>query len=354
MKVSLKIILSVLPIIVIFGARCRANPEGPYFGQEPPGMVPEIFAPGFISLPGRFERAPNFSPDGKEFYFGVILPDWSDQDIYYTLCDEEGHWADPNEIFFSTSLLAADICLTSDGNTLCFTSNEGTTHFFDNDIWTSERVGGWWDTPAKLSGPINTSNGEWGPSMLANRTIYFARVLSATNPQIYRSRFIGGAYETPVAVPGINTSYEEWDPYVPDDESYMIFKTNRPGSYGNNDLYISFNNDGSWTTPKNLGPTINTSMEDDCGSITPDGKYYIFARRNGDTEMDLYWVDVRAIFPKGDFTRDGRVDFEDFAMFAESWLAEEEFIDIAPDEPDGIVNFLDFSAFAQHWLETWY
>ena len=30
-------------------------PNGRYFGQTPPGFTPVVFAPGLISLPGRFE-----------------------------------------------------------------------------------------------------------------------------------------------------------------------------------------------------------------------------------------------------------------------------------------------------------
>jgi hypothetical protein len=190
--------------------------------------------------------------------------------------------------------------------------------------------------------------------MLADRTIYLTRVLSASNPNIYRSRFIGGAYETPVAVPGINTSYYEWDPYVPDDESYMIFKLNRPGGCGDNDLYISFNNDGSRTAPRNLGPIMNTTIAEDCGGITPDGEYYIFAGKNGEIEMDLYRVDARAMFPAGNFTRNGKVDFDDFVVLAVHWMTDEPSVDIAPEEHDGIVNFLDLEVFAQHWLENRY
>jgi hypothetical protein len=41
---------------------------GPYLGQKPPGMTPEIFAPGIISS-GYFERSVVFSPDHDELFF---------------------------------------------------------------------------------------------------------------------------------------------------------------------------------------------------------------------------------------------------------------------------------------------
>ncbi len=50
-------------------------PDGPYLGQIPPGLEPEIFAPGIISFADHNESHPTFLPDGKEFYFAIPLDD---------------------------------------------------------------------------------------------------------------------------------------------------------------------------------------------------------------------------------------------------------------------------------------
>lgn len=42
--------------------------EGPYLGQNPPGMMAEPFAPGIISTEG-WELEGVFAPGMKEFYF---------------------------------------------------------------------------------------------------------------------------------------------------------------------------------------------------------------------------------------------------------------------------------------------
>ena len=42
--------------------------EGPYLGQETPGLTPKTFAPGIISTKG-WEMSGAFTPDMKEFYF---------------------------------------------------------------------------------------------------------------------------------------------------------------------------------------------------------------------------------------------------------------------------------------------
>ena len=43
--------------------------KGPYLGQKPPGMTPEIFAPGVISTGYHEVGGPAFTPDLSEIYF---------------------------------------------------------------------------------------------------------------------------------------------------------------------------------------------------------------------------------------------------------------------------------------------
>jgi len=42
--------------------------EGPYLGQKPPGLIPELFAPDLLQTEHR-EVEVAFTPDLKEFYF---------------------------------------------------------------------------------------------------------------------------------------------------------------------------------------------------------------------------------------------------------------------------------------------
>ena len=42
--------------------------ENRYLGQNPPGLTPEVFAPGIVST-AHHEWGPFFTPDMKKFYF---------------------------------------------------------------------------------------------------------------------------------------------------------------------------------------------------------------------------------------------------------------------------------------------
>ena len=53
------------------GSFARENtpiPDGPYLGQKPPGLVPEVFAPGIIST-GGWEYGVVFAPGLQQVYY---------------------------------------------------------------------------------------------------------------------------------------------------------------------------------------------------------------------------------------------------------------------------------------------
>ena len=73
-----KIHHSLMMVSIFFiGMHCgQNNPpvvKGSYFGQDPPGMTPKVFAPGIVST-GLDELNSVFSPNGQEFYFCVRNP----------------------------------------------------------------------------------------------------------------------------------------------------------------------------------------------------------------------------------------------------------------------------------------
>ncbi len=54
-------------------------------------------------------------------------------------------------------------------------------------------------------------------------------------------------------------SYSVGHPSLNSNGTVMFFSSDMPGGFGGADLYISYNYDGTWSTPENLGASINTS-----------------------------------------------------------------------------------------------
>jgi Tol biopolymer transport system component len=85
---------------------------------------------------------------------------------------------------------------------------------------------------------------------------------------------------------------------VAPDESFLIVSCwNRPDNRGVSDLYISFrNSNGEWSRLQNMGESLNSDLDENCPTLSPDGKYFFFDRRNPVTgENNIYWVDARII-----------------------------------------------------------
>lgn len=267
-----------------------------YLGQTPPGNIPEIFAPGIVSLPGRFERTPAFSLDGNELFFTVTTPDFFPTIMY--MKEENGEWTDAETApFADINNNTEPFFAPPDGQKLFFASNRPPgSPPYNFDIWMVERTAEGWAEPQHLGSEVNSSSSDYHPTVTCDGTLYFTSTRSG-NPDIYKATYSNGTYSKAKNLrPNINTSYKEWDPYISSNEDFLIFKSDRPGGYGEMDGYICFRNeDGSWSQPKNLGSTLNTQYVDDIGVISLDGKYLFFARKKGSEEMDIYWIDANII-----------------------------------------------------------
>ncbi len=296
--------------------------KGPYLGQNPPGMMPEVFEPKIVST-GLDELNSIFSPDGREFYFCVR--NFLGAVSIFQMKMEGMNWLHPKLLPFASRYGDIDVTMSPDGSKILFSSlrpvpgSEKPKE--DYDFWMVERKGDTWGDPIYLGEDINSDSHDFYPMMAGNGTIYFSsqREGPGTN-NIYRSEYVDGRYSKAVKLgDAINTEHREFDPYVSPDESFLIFTSSRPEGFGSGDLYISFKDqEGNWTKAKNLGDKINTRGSEYCPMISPDGKYLFFtgagrnARRIPDNPFtyedfknchdssknglsDIYWVDAKII-----------------------------------------------------------
>ena len=296
-KVSLIGIVILISAFVWSVAQNEKFPvlKGEYLGQKPPGIKPEVFAPGIVSTTqGEFNAA--FSPDGKEFYFSVNEP--SGRETMKFMTRKDNQWTPPQAVPFVSSQNDCDPLFSFDGQRLYFISTRPKKEkagSSDWNIWYVERTDADWSEPINIGPPVNSDVDEYYVSLTKDGTIYFAsnRAGGLGSFDIYRSRFVDGHYAKPENLgASINTKYLEHDPFIAPDESYILFTSvDRPEGFGTGDLYISSRRkDGTWTKSKNMGKAFNTSGYDFCPIVSPDGKYFFFTRRG-----DIYWVSVEAI-----------------------------------------------------------
>ena len=268
-------------------------PGSSYLEQTPPGNIPQIFAPGIISLDSRFETYPTFSPDGNEMFFSVVNASWSQGKILHSQ-KQNGIWSEPDTAVFSNNNYKNwESFISPDGNRQFFASNRPPSS--NMDIWMVDRTSdSTWSDPVRLDNPVN-SNAEDGSACVTNNgSLYFKsrRGGGIGGSWLYRAKLIDSSYSQVESLGNlINTGPQETEPFMAPDESYLIFTSyTRPG-YGGWDLWICFQKtDSSWTEPINMGPNINT-VDDEYGPrVSLGGNYLFFTRDNAGNTMDIYWV----------------------------------------------------------------
>lgn len=224
--------------------------DGKYFesmyisDQEPNGYYKNVRR---YTLPDLFARSRfrkghesviSMSPDGKTLFV------YRDTRIYEINMTERGS-KEPRKMGKTVNFdyYQNHACLSSDGQTLFFTS-ESEGGIGGNDIYMAHREAeGIWSKPVNLGAPVNTT-------------------------------------------------YDEDAPFITPDGKTLYFASKGQPGYGNFDIYKSTFENGTWSQPENLGRPINSPAHDIFMVQNLKGNigYFSSSRTGGQGDMDIYKV----------------------------------------------------------------
>ncbi|CAH9052083.1 hypothetical protein PSECIP111951_01708 [Pseudoalteromonas holothuriae] len=260
--------------------------ESRYFGEKPPALIPKLFDPKIVSPEGKFD-AGWFSPDMQEFYF-TRRGGKHKKRTFFVIRYEHNRWGQEFETDIKWPQFSAD------GN-IMYVGKEY-----------RERTDKGWSDPKSLGGFLKQT--AHGLSVSSKGTYYFPlfeKDFNTGHGKLSYSRLVDGQYESPVTLSNeINKGKWIAHPFIALDESYLIWDVVREDGYGQSDLYISFKQeDGSWSSAINMGPQINTDLQESAPQVTYDGKYLFFSRGDWEVKEDgsrnyigkKYWVDAQII-----------------------------------------------------------
>ncbi len=147
--------------------------------------------------------------------------------------------------------------------------------------------------PQNMGDSINSAVSEYFPALTIDGDhFYYTRRVDNLNEDFYESSRVNDEWSHSRSLPGhINTARNEGAQNISQDGEWLIFTgCNFPDGYGSCDLYISFLTDAGWSTPENLGPTINTEAWESAPSLSPDKRDLYFAsnRVGGLGKSDIY------------------------------------------------------------------
>jgi Tol biopolymer transport system component len=306
--------------------------------------------------------APTSSADGLSLYFDSSRSGgYGDKDLWVTTRPTtEDPWGEPVNLGSTVNSSADDVApsISGDGLSLYFISRRP-GGFGERDIWVTTRptINDPWGEPVNLGPPINTLYRETGPCISSDGLeLYFNsdRPGGSGGADLFVATrlTIEDKWDIPVNLgPTINTSLNDNGPNISSDGLCLIF-----GLYGSEndfDTWMSTrpNKEYAWSIPVNLGPPVNSSARDLQPDISYDGStiYFTSRRPGGLGDHDLWQA---SIIPIVDLNNDGIVDAADMCIIVDHWGEDYSLCDIGPMPwGDGIVDVQDLIILAEHLFE---
>jgi len=289
-------IILILILVLLLNA-CKANKqqptasnaatiESPYLNQKPPGLIPEMFAPGMVST-DNWEVGGVFTPNLEAFYFlrEVGEKEEDKKQIFMVIEKKDNQWQE--------SVISGRVGQA-------FISPDGKIMHLGRRY--KERTDSGWSEIKSLGAPYDTI-----PIMRmtssSKGTYAFDEAVEGRSILRY-SRLINGKREAPIPFPKeINTGRFNAHPFIAHDESYVLWDGQRDNGPRNAEIYVSFKlSNGSWSKAIKLDEKINTNASEFGARVTPDGKYLFFNRNTGKVKptdkyenTDIFWVDAQVI-----------------------------------------------------------
>lgn len=262
----------------------------------------EVVEPRLVDIPfinsSLQERDFAMSSSGDTILYTVGSPDQKVRGLFM-LKKDNNQWQKPELLPFSGTFQDIEPFFDPSSNKVYFSSqrpmDEDSTRR-DYNIWFVEAKQGNWTEPQALDETINTAADEFYPSLSNNGNLYFTsgRKEGIGLEDIYMSEFVGGSFTSPRLLDStINTSKYEFNAYISPDEDLLIFTSyGRPDGQGGGDLYYSTKENGYWIEAKPLPLGVNGPFLDFCPFVDwqNDMFYFTSNRRPHHTIESYEWL----------------------------------------------------------------
>ncbi len=264
------------------------------------------------------ELNPLLSPDGKVLYFSrknhpENMGGVSDkEDIWYSELDSSGHWKLAQNMgpkFNNTgpNFVNTISAVTPDGksaimvlgNKYDYKNKEGTIVKMTAGVSISSNVGGEWSRPVALNIANDYNYNDKANYFLTNNRKTLILAVEREDTEGDRDLYVSfmkddSTWTEPVNLGNVvNSAGEESAPFLASDDKTMYFSSKGFSGYGGSDIYVSRRLDDTWTSwsePENLGPEINSPLEDLFFNIPASSEYAYYSKGVSETNTDIFRV----------------------------------------------------------------
>ena len=264
------------------------------------------------------ELNPVISPDGRTLYFGRKNHPANrygvkgsetisgSQDIWFS--EKVGDtWSSARRL---SEVLNRDqyntiLSISTDGQTILLKGAYVNGAYETRGFSISNKTTAGWTVPVKVDIPgyeqMSKGKNEYGYLTMDGKAILlaFARKKNSEDDDLYISFFEEGRWTRPLELgEEINTKYSETTPFLSADGKTLYFSSDRPGGQGSQDIYLTRRLDDTWQhwrKPQNLGSPINTDEYDAYYSIAAKGDYAYFMSGKGSLgKKDIFRLSVES------------------------------------------------------------
>ncbi|MCZ2477691.1 OmpA family protein [Aquirufa antheringensis] len=276
------------------------------------------------------ELNPVISPDGRTLYFGRKNHPANrygvkgsetisgSQDIWFS--EKVGDtWSSARRL---SEVLNRDqyntiLSISPDGQTILLKGAYVNGAYETRGFSISNKTTAGWTVPVKVDIPgyeqMSKGKNEYGYLTMDGKAILlaFARKKNSEDDDLYVSFFEEGRWTRPLELgEEINTKYSETTPFLSADGKTLYFSSDRPGGQGSQDIYLTRRLDDTWQhwrKPQNLGAPINTDEYDAYYSVAAKGDYAYFMSGKGSLgKKDIFRLSVES--PPGSEAAGGSVN----------------------------------------------
>ncbi len=255
------------------------------------------------------ELNPVLSPDGKTLYFSrTNHPENTGgvkdgEDIWFSQLDQDGKWELARNLreFNSEGLntLSTIQSITPDGKSAIMLLDNKSTDGKSTGVSISSNISGEWSKPVPLKITNDYNRAEKSDYFLTNNRVVLMMSVQRDDSYGDRDLYVSFMEEDSVWTEPlnlgtiVNTAAVESAPFLDTDNKTLYFSSKGFSGYGGSDIYVTRRLDDTWTNwsdPENLGPTINSPLEDLFFNIPITGEYAYYSRGVSETNTDIFRV----------------------------------------------------------------
>ena len=220
------------------------------------------------------------------------------EEIYITY-NNSGAWTEPKVVPIAHNYNVGTAGLSADGQKMLIFMGGASD---PGSLYQIVKAGEEWSKPSLISPSINTPKYLESTASITpdGKTIYFAsdRLNGQGGLDIYKTSLqANGTWSSPVNLgPEVNTKANEDAPFIHPDQKTLFFTSDGHNTMGGRDIFVTRMVGNKWTNPENMGYPVNTTSNDNYFTLIADGTrgYFSSDRKGGMGGEDIYYIDMPA------------------------------------------------------------